>query len=92
VSRRVLRGQEEDGGLEPPCPQPASDLDAFDVREHPVEHDEIGLVASDRLERSAAGRRLVHLVALVAERRRDGIDDRRLVVDDEDALSGCGTG
>ena len=37
----VLRGQEEDGGLEPARPQAAPDLDPLDVREHPVEHDEV---------------------------------------------------
>ncbi len=35
----------------------------------------------------APGRGLVDVVSLVAERGRDGIDDRVLVVDDEDAMT-----
>ena len=63
-----------------------------EVGEHPVEHDEVGLAALDGDERVAAVRRLVDLVALVAERRRDGVDDRRLVVDDEDPAAAAGEG
>ena len=68
----------------PALAQAAADLDAVDVGEHPVEHDQVGLEARDRRERLAAGRRLLDLEALVAERGRDGVDDRALVVDDED--------
>src|SRR5205823_5787619 len=32
----VLRSQEQDRGLEAPFPQPAADLDAFEVGEHPA--------------------------------------------------------
>jgi hypothetical protein len=41
-------------------------------------------VACNGFERLAARGGLVDVVALVPERRRDGVDDRRLVVDDED--------
>ena len=41
-------------------------------------------------ERLAAAGGLLDVVALVAERRRDRVDDRRLVVDDEDPLRGSG--
>ena len=63
----------------------APDLDPGHVGEHPVEHHEVGLAGGDGGERVAAVPRLIHLVALVAERRRDRVDNRRLVVDDEDA-------
>ena len=86
VLDRVLRGEEEDRRLEAALAQPAADLDALDVGEHPVEDDQVGLDARDRGERVAAVRRLLDLVALVAERGRDGVDDRRLVVDDEDPV------
>ena len=56
----------------------------FDVGQHPVEHDEIGLEAGDGGDRVTAVGRLLDVEPLVAERGRDGVDDRRLVVDDED--------
>jgi hypothetical protein len=42
-------------------------------------------------KRAASGG-LLHLVALVAERGRDGVDDRRLVVDDQDPVAGSRLG
>ena len=80
----ALGGQEEDRGLEPALPKPAADLEAVDVGEHPVEHDQVWLEAHHRLERVASVRGFGDVEALVAERGRDGVDDRRLVVDDED--------
>ena len=58
-----------------------------DVREHQVQHDRSGSQPRDRLERLAAGGGLVDVEALVPERGRDRVDDRRLVVDDEDPVS-----
>ena len=66
--------------------EPSADLDAFDVGEHPVEHEEIRLRLGDCFERVAPGVRLVDVIPLVAQRRRDRVDDRVFVVDDEDAL------
>ena len=86
VLGRVLRRQEEHGGAVAAGAQAPADLEAVDVREHPVEHDQIRLLPGDQLERVPAVRGLVDLEALVAERGRDGVDDRRLVVDDEDPL------
>ena len=60
------------------------DLDAVDVGEHPVEHDQVGIEARDRRERLAAGRRLLDLEPLVAEGGRNRVDDGALVVYDED--------
>jgi len=84
VRDRVLRGQEEHGGVETAVAQTTADLEPVDVREHPVEHDQIRVDPGCRRERVAAGARLLDDEALVAERRRDGVDDRRLVVDDQD--------
>ena len=87
VLGRVLRGQEEHRGLEPARPQPAPDLDPLDVGQHPVEHDQVRLLPRHCLERLAARGRLGDVVALVPKRGRDRVDDRLLVVDDEDALA-----
>ena len=46
---------------------------------------EIGLLQGHRRQRVAAARSLGDVVALVTERRGDCVDDRGLVVDDEDA-------
>ena len=55
-----------------------------DVRQHPVEDDQVGVDTRDGGERLAAGRGLLDLESLVAQGGRDGVDDRALVVDDED--------
>jgi hypothetical protein len=89
VLQSVLRRQEEHGDVEAAGAQPPADFDAVHVRQHHVEHDEVGLELRDGRERLASGARLLDVVALVAERRRDGVDDRRLVVDDEDPLLRC---
>ena len=90
VLGRVLRGQEEHRALEAARAEPPADLDPLDVGEHPVEDDQVGLGARDRGERVAAVVRLLDLVALVAESGRDRVDDRRLVVDDEDPVPRSG--
>ena len=87
VLDRVLRGEEEDRRLEPALSHAPAHLDPVQVGEHPVEHDEIGLALGDGLERLPSSGRLVDLESLVPERGCDGVDDRRLVVHDEDALS-----
>ena len=85
VLDRVLRGEEEDRRLEAALAQPPPDLDPVDVGEHPVENDELGVERLRLGDRVAAGQRLAHLEALVAERGRDRVDDRVLVVDDKHA-------
>jgi hypothetical protein len=62
----------------------SSNLDPVEIREHPVEDDQIRLLPLDEGQRPAPGRRFVDLEALVAEGRGDGVDDRGFVVDDED--------
>ena len=87
VLDRVLRGQEQDRGLVATLAEPAADLDPLDVGEHPVEDDQVRIEAGDGGERFAPRRRLLDLESLVSQSRRDGVDDRRLVVDDEDPRS-----
>ena len=84
VLDRVLRGEEQDRVSLPALAQPAADLDPLDVREHPVEDDEIRVETRDRGERLTAGPRLLDLEPLVAQGGRDRVDDRPLVVYDED--------
>jgi hypothetical protein len=72
---------------------PAVYLESVQVRQHHVEHDQVGpepLGGSQR--RPAVGCRLD--LALVAQHRRQQLDDRLLVVDHQDAggLVGCGCG
>ncbi len=86
VLGRVLRRQEQHRALEALRAQPPPDLDSLEVGEHPVEDDQVRLAPRDRGERVAAVQGLLDVVPLVAERGRDGVDDRRLVVDDEDPL------
>jgi len=68
-----------------PRAQAAPDLDPLDVGEHPVEDDQVRLLAGGGLQGLPAAEGLFDLVALVAEGGRDSVDDRGLVVDDEDA-------
>ena len=86
----VAGGQEEDGDPDPVGPEPAGDLEPVEVGQHHVEHDEVGRVLLGRGQRQAAVDRLGHLEPLVAEGGGDGVDDRRLVVDDQDALAAGG--
>src|SRR5581483_6614631 len=58
--------------------------DALEVGEHPVQHDEVGLELDHGGDSPAARLLLAHLEPLVAKGRGHGVDDRRLVVDDED--------
>src|SRR5438477_5360 len=55
----VARGEEEHGALEAARAQPAADLDALDVRQHPVEHDQIRLAPNDRIDRVTSAVRLL---------------------------------
>ena len=80
----ALGGEEEDRGLEPTLPEALPDLEPVDVGKHPVEHDQIGLERHHGGERVAAVAGLLDVEPLVAQGGRDGIDDRRLVVHDQD--------
>jgi hypothetical protein len=63
------------------------DLEAVDIGEHPVEDDQVGLEAVRGSDRLTPARRFANLVALVAQRGGQRVDDRRLVVHDEDAVA-----
>ena len=79
----VARGQHQDrhvGALA----DPLADLDAVDVRQHQVEHDQRRRVRGGLAERVGAGRRRPHRVAGVPQVERDERGDRALVLDDED--------
>ena len=47
VLGRVLRGEEQHDALEALGAEAPADLDALEIGEHPVEHDQIGLLAED---------------------------------------------
>jgi hypothetical protein len=71
--------------------QAPAHLDPVEVVEHPVEDDQVGLVARDRVERLPTGGCLGYRIALVPEGLRNCVHDRRLVVDDEDRVPGDGS-
>ena len=76
--------------------QSSGDREAVEIGQHHVEHDQIGPELVDRLLGRPAGADLHRLEPLVAERSRDRVRDRRLVVDDEHTGGvrgkGCGLG
>ncbi len=85
VLGRVARRQEEDRHAGPRSGEAARDLEAVDVGQHHVEHDDRGLASGDRGDRVGAVCRRLDLEALEAERHRDHVDDVRLIVDNEHA-------
>jgi hypothetical protein len=64
----------------------AADLDAGEMRQHPVEQDEVGLVLA-QMQRLLAVVRLGDAEALALEIVAQQADQRGLVLDDQDA---CG--
>ena len=68
--------------------QAAVDLEAVQVGQHDVEHDQVGVEGRGPLDRRPAIVRRLHLEALVAQHRRDELGDRVLVVDHEDSGRG----
>ena len=64
--------------------EPLSTSQPDDLRHHHVEHDQVGPVPADDLERLAAVGRLDDLVAVEPEGEADELPDVGLVVDDED--------
>ena len=88
----ALCGEEEDRGLEAALAEATAYLEPVDVGEHPVEDDQVGVELHRLRERVAAVLGLGDVEALVPQRCGYGIDDRRLVVDDEDRRAGGGIG
>ena len=86
VLKRVTGGEEEHRDPEPVVAQAPGDLEAVEVGEHDVEHDQVGRPFLGRLEGAAAVGGLLDVEPLIAQRGRDRVDDRRFVVDDQDAL------
>ena len=85
VLGRVLGREEDHGHRHAPVAQPARDGQAVEVGKHHVEDDEVGPEFVDRGHGGTAGGDLAGVEALVAECGGDGVGDRRLVVDDQDA-------
>ncbi len=63
--------------------QAAGHLEAVEVGQHHVEHDQVGAAALDGGERRAAGGGPLDLEAVEAEGHGDQLGDVLLVVDDE---------
>src|SRR6185503_7548282 len=64
--------------------KPAADLEAVDLREHDVEHDEVDRLLGEAPQGLVAVARLDDPVAVALERVREQRLDRILVVDEED--------
>jgi len=73
-------------------PQAPGDLEPVEVREHHVQHHEVGPLAADGVERRPARRHPVDVEAVVAEAHGDELGDVLLVVDDEHAGLATGVG
>ena len=85
VGLLAARGQQDHRHPFPrPLVQAAHYLDPVEARQHHVEDDEVGLVEVGQAQRLRAVHRLVGLEAGALEVAGDDLDDRRLVVDDED--------
>lgn len=87
VARREHQHGDRALGLDP-----AADLQAVEARQHDVEHHQIGLPGLGRVDggRSVHGR--LDEEALGPQAGGDGIDDRRVVLDDQHAALGAGCG
>ena len=66
-------------------PHLAAHLDAVDIRQAQIQHDEIGAVALHRRQRRTAGAGGHDLIPARPQQRSHGGDDVLFVVDDEDA-------
>jgi hypothetical protein len=87
VGGGIARGQEDDRDIRPAVAEPARDVEALDVGQHHVEHDQLRLERRRRGERLGAGRGRLDLEAVEAQRHRDDVEDVRLIVDDEHAVA-----
>src|SRR5919202_3614757 len=86
VDLGVHRGQDQDRDVAL-LAEPPADLEPGEAREADVEDEDVVAVRPRRLERRLAVAGGVDLEAGGAERVGDSVDDRRLVVDDEDLLA-----
>src|SRR5262245_50187711 len=84
----AARGQEDDGdraGLDAP-PKLLEDVDPRKLGEHPVEHDEVGLLLAGRLERHESVPGDPDEEALPREDVPEELRDVRFIFDDEDPV------
>ena len=70
-----------------PAPEPAHDVEAVHAREAEVEDDDVGMVAGRELERLFAADGHIGFVSTGAEVHFEGLDDARIVFDDEGSHS-----
>ena len=63
----VARGQEDDGNAGSAPAQPPDDIETVHVRQHHVEHDEVGTVALSGLDRLGSGCRRDDVETRVAQ-------------------------
>ncbi len=83
VLQRVAGREEQYGRPDPVGAQPPGDLEPVEVRKHDVEDDQVGRPFLCGAQGGPARHGLLDLEALVAQRGGDGVNDRRLVVDDQ---------
>src|SRR5204863_9496796 len=62
-----------------------ADFVSVELRHHDVEHDQVGLLGLELLQRLLAVQRRDHLVALHAQTEVQDVDDVDLIVDHEDS-------
>jgi hypothetical protein len=78
---RAVRDEDGDGAL---APQLAADLDARDARQPDIQHQHVEPAGASRGERLLPALDGLDLVAFAAQRIREGVRERRLVLDDQD--------
>ena len=84
VSEEVSRAVRKMTGTSLPSrAEPAADLEAVHVRQHHVEHDQVGRAGVRLPQRLLPGGRGGHRAAVELQRDLDQLADVRLVVDDE---------
>ena len=91
VQLAVARAQHQHGGRGL-LAEDAADLEAAELGEHQVEHDEIRAQLPGLLERLDTVGCLAHLVSLAHEIEPEGLSDDLLVLDHQDVLGSHDTG
>ena len=86
VLGRITRGQVDRGHRPALAREPAVDLEAIEVGEHHIEHDQVGRERLRVCQRRTTRARRLDLEPLIAKGGCNEVRDRRLVIDDEHAL------
>ena len=84
VVGRVAGRQEQHGQRRRLRSHTTGHLEAIEVRQHDVQHHQVGLKRVHRVQRLAPGVRHRHLELLITKRQRDEVGDALLVVDHKD--------